>query len=334
MDFTAIDFETANRHRESACQLGAVRVRNSTIVEKWVWLIRPQPMFFAPGNIRVHGITPDQVASEKTFGDLWPEIFATLDGECLVAHNASFDIGVLRACLMKHRCEVPEMLYTCTRAIARRTWVHRRRFGLKPLSEWLGIQFQHHDALEDSIACAKILMAAGTDQQATSLEDLEAKLQLSRGRAGQWGQSGPSLPRTSRRRTAASRSDSGFSGDHVRQSRAGYAISPAQPTSNQPPPMDLQRLLIRAEFIRPLAGKRIYVASDLRTLTQTQARELAGRLGGEAEADLSATTDVLVIEPGGAEQDRLKTKAEADGITVVGEEGFLSLLIADPIDIQ
>ena len=331
-NFTAIDFETANRNRDSACQLAAVVVRDGTIVDKAMWMIRPTPMYFSPGNIRIHGITPDRVAAEPVFGDLWPDILAKLDDDCIVAHNASFDIGVLRACLMKHRCETPEMHYTCTRAIARRTWPHRPRFGLKPLAEWLGIRFNHHDALEDSIACAKILLAAGIDQRAESLEDLETKLRLTRGKAGDWGQSGPAARRgagakATRKKLARS---AGYRPDRAAEKSAGYEVKPKISAT------DLQRLLIRAEFIRPLSGKRIAFVGRFQEFESDQAQQLATRLGGEFSDTIDASIDVVVAGKIGASEEHPSNKVDqinqsGGKIALVDEDGFLGLLIADRV---
>jgi DNA polymerase III subunit epsilon len=330
VNFTAIDFETANGNRDSACQLAAVIVRNGAIVDQAMWMIRPVPMYFSPSNIRIHGITPARVADEAVFGDLWNDIAAKIGNDCLVAHNASFDIGVLRACLMRHRCETPEMQYTCTRSIARRTWPHRHRFGLKPLAEWLGIRFQHHDALEDSIACAKILLAAGVDQQAQSLEELEKKLNLSRGTAGDWGQSGPSIRRRATSpRTGASNSTNLYpNSGRTAETKAGYLSAPSAP------PIDLQRLLIRAEFIRPLSGKRIVFAGRFRDLSSIQANNLASRLGGQTQDEIDAAVDLVVL--GTMNSDDRNVQAEVDrinqsgaNIRVVDEEGFFGLMIAD-----
>ena len=54
-NFTAIDFETANRRRDSACQLAAVRVRDGQLDQERMWMIRPDPFFFSNGD-------PGQVA--------------------------------------------------------------------------------------------------------------------------------------------------------------------------------------------------------------------------------------------------------------------------------
>jgi DNA polymerase-3 subunit epsilon len=52
--FVALDFETANRYRDSACSIGLVRVENNQVVEKVSYLIRPPRKQFEFTDI--HGI--------------------------------------------------------------------------------------------------------------------------------------------------------------------------------------------------------------------------------------------------------------------------------------
>lgn len=333
--FTAIDFETANRRSDSACQLAAVVVREGKIVDSFMWMIRPTPLFFSQQNIRIHGITPEQVRGESDFGELWPDISAKLEGECLVAHNAGFDIGVLLACLRTHGASVPDLQFTCTRTIARRTWPNRRRYGLKPLAEWLGIRFRHHDALEDSIACAKVLLAAGIDNDAKNMADLEKKLRINRGAAGEWGHRGP-RKRTSKPRTPTVSHQPPLpfhwpgQSDASKQRQAPVSASPdASPTAPETR-LDLQRLMIRAEFIRPLAGRSIVFSGRLRTMSNQQARSLAMSLGGQCEESVTDTTDLIVLGSGTATPAPEKQDPHASGSQVrfMNEEEFLGLIIA------
>jgi DNA polymerase-3 subunit epsilon len=205
---------------------------------------------------------------------LWPEISAKLADDCLVAHNASFDLRVLLGTLRSHGQTIPEFSFTCTRAIAKRTWRQHQRYGLKPLSDWLGIRFQHHDALEDALACAKILLAAGIDREARSLEDLEKRLRLRRGKAGPWGfraPAGSSYARTPRRAAI----DRGLALTSVHERR------PATGRKSSEGAIDLQRLRIRAELIRPLAGSRVVLAGRFQVLSHPQAVDLVLRSGAE-----------------------------------------------------
>ncbi len=313
-DFTAIDFETASRRSDSACQLAAVKVRDGRIVDQASWLIRPEPFYFSQFNIQIHGITPDDVRDKPNFDDLWPEINERFGDDCLVAHNASFDIGVLLACLRTHRHQIPELQFTCTRAIARRTWPHRRRYGLKPLAEWLGIRFKHHDALEDSVACAKILLAAGIDREADSLEDLEKRLRLGRGAAGDWGHRSPSAK--SRRKKIPAKTDS---------STSRVSESPPEPE----PGFDLQRAMIRADFIQSLSGKSVVVSGRFQVISREDVQTLAGRLGGKCCETIDESIDLLVAGGSKANLDRetvSRLQEEGHEIEIVDEQGFLALV--------
>jgi DNA polymerase-3 subunit epsilon len=206
MDFTAIDFETANHQPQSACQLGAVVVRQGQVVARHCWLIRPRPLQFNRRNIEVHGITPTDVRDAADFGQLWREMQEAFANQVLVAHNARFDLGVLRACLTFYQLPVPDLQFTCTRAIARAAWPNQAGYGLRAIADRLGIVFRHHDALEDADACAQVLLAAAADRQTDDLPALEKALRLSRGRAGDWGIGGPQQRGGGRQRGGQQRS--------------------------------------------------------------------------------------------------------------------------------
>ena len=77
MSIVAIDFETANRFRNSACQVGAVLVQDGRVVDTYMSLIRP-PGNFEAINIAVHGITASKVRSAPTLAAIWPTLKAFL----------------------------------------------------------------------------------------------------------------------------------------------------------------------------------------------------------------------------------------------------------------
>lgn len=110
MGWAAIDFETANADRASACALGLVVVQESKIVERRSWLIRPSKGYFDLNNIMLHGIIADQVAEMPTFAELWDEVRSAIQGMPLVAHNANFDIGVLTHTLDAYKIPYPELV--------------------------------------------------------------------------------------------------------------------------------------------------------------------------------------------------------------------------------
>ena len=73
-NFIAIDFETANKYRSSACSMGLVIVNNGLITREWETLIKPQPFFFSHWSTAIHGITPDKVMDAPMFEEVWSRI--------------------------------------------------------------------------------------------------------------------------------------------------------------------------------------------------------------------------------------------------------------------
>jgi DNA polymerase III subunit epsilon len=158
VNFVAIDFETANYQSDSACSVGLVKVIDGEIVDKAVHLIRPPTREFV--FTYIHGLTWKDVAKADDFGTLWPRLEQFMHGaKFLVAHNASFDRGVLRACCASYGIQAPALSFRCTVQISRRRWnIHPTK--LSDVCKQLGIALNHHEALSDALACAQIYLAA------------------------------------------------------------------------------------------------------------------------------------------------------------------------------
>lgn len=182
MDFVAIDFETANEKISSVCQIGIVVVKKDKITEKSSWLVRPAENCFNPFNTYIHGITAEQVETEPEFFELWPKFEKYLKGQTVIAHNASFDVSVLRHVLDIYGLEYPKADFLCSVKIAKKVWTEIRRHGLKSLSQYLGIEFTHHDAAEDAFASAEIVRAAAKKVGVRSLKSLLDKIDIHPGK--------------------------------------------------------------------------------------------------------------------------------------------------------
>jgi DNA polymerase III subunit epsilon len=158
MNFLAIDFETANYAQDSACSVGLVKVVEGKIVETAVHLIRPPTREFV--FTYIHGLTWKDVAKSRTFGELWPTIAPMLEGvDHFVAHNAGFDRGVLNACAATYGLPAPTLPFRCTVQIARKIW-DIRPTKLSDVCRRLDIPLNHHEALSDAMASARIALAA------------------------------------------------------------------------------------------------------------------------------------------------------------------------------
>ena len=167
MNFVAIDFETANYQASSACSVGLVKVVRGKIVATAVHLIRPPTRRFV--FTYIHGLTWRNVAKADDFGTLWPTIESFLEGaEFLAAHNASFDRGVLHACCEHYGIAAPSLPFQCTVQMARRTWsIYPTK--LPDVCRFLGVDLNHHEALSDSMACARIVLAARESKAARTV---------------------------------------------------------------------------------------------------------------------------------------------------------------------
>lgn len=157
MEFTAIDFETANASRDSACAIGLVTVKDGIITDEYYKLIRPKNLYFNPDNIAVHGITEEMVANAPNFEQLWPEIFPRLQNKQVVAHFAKFDINVLCYTLNSYYLPYPSLTYICSWILSKKAFPHLSGYSLDTVAEYVGFKFKHHHALEDAKACAAIV---------------------------------------------------------------------------------------------------------------------------------------------------------------------------------
>jgi len=156
--FAAIDFETANNARDSACALGVVVVERGRIVDRLYELIRPPSREFLFTHI--HGLSWHDVKGAQRFDAVWSAMLRDLAGiEFLAAHNAPFDKGVLNACCETYDLAAPEQPFVCTVRLARAQW-DIRPTKLPNVCDYLGIELRHHQADSDAEACARIVMAA------------------------------------------------------------------------------------------------------------------------------------------------------------------------------
>ena len=177
LNFTAIDFETANGSSASPCAVGLVKVADGKIVDTFSTLIQPPYPndWFATGNIKVHGIRPEDVVSAPSWAQALEQMLEFIAGDDLIAHNAGFDMGVLKSSIELIDGQIPALRYGCSLIMARKTY-NLESYRLNQVAYAIGHEeFDHHDALADSDACARIVIHMAKRHEVSSLEEL-AKL--------------------------------------------------------------------------------------------------------------------------------------------------------------
>ncbi len=133
--FAAIDFETANEQPSSVCSVGIVIVRYGVPEHTIYRLIRPEPDYYLYRNTMI--------------GDL-----------PLVAHNAQFDEGCLKAAFFTYCMDYPDYKFLCTLRASRRYFGKSlANHQLPTVAAACGHRLtNHHNALDDALACAAIAL--------------------------------------------------------------------------------------------------------------------------------------------------------------------------------
>lgn len=156
--YTALDVETPNRYSRSFCSIGLVCREYGAETLRLHMLIDPEDDFDA-ANIWIHGIRPEDVEGAPTLETAWEQIEPLLTGRLVLAHNAPFDLPVIRRALERRDLCFPPLTTLCTLQKARRH-IPNYAFGghsLAALTSGLGIPLEnHHNALDDALACADL----------------------------------------------------------------------------------------------------------------------------------------------------------------------------------
>lgn len=159
MRFVALDFETAEYARDSACELALVRIEDGRVTGEDAFLIRPPSRRFVFTSL--HGIDWAMVADAPSFAEVMPRIDALCEGvDFLAAHNAGFDRSVMAACCARYAIPAPAAPYLCTVKLARAVWnIYPTKLDNVCDALEIGLE-RHHRAGFDAQACAEIVTKA------------------------------------------------------------------------------------------------------------------------------------------------------------------------------
>ncbi len=163
--YIVFDVETPNRANNRMSAIGISAIKDNRIVANYFSLVNPET-HFDYFNTRLTGIDAEKVKGAPNFAELWKIIEPVMSKGILVAHNAVFDMSVLRHCLLDYGITwKPTADYLCTVQISRRV-LPDMKHNLDVMCNHYGISLDHHQADSDSRACAEILlryMESGVD---------------------------------------------------------------------------------------------------------------------------------------------------------------------------
>lgn len=257
MNFIAIDFETANAKRNSACEIGLVKVENFKIVETKAFLIRPKENYFEPFNSRLHGIDAIKVQNEPEFDVIYEHLKEDFENYSVLAHNASFDMSVLRNSLDTYNIPYPKTSYACTVQMARQCLQGQPSYRLNALCDYYNIKLDHHRALSDSIGCAQIAINLFKAVGVEDFSQIEEKMNIRVGKLFQGGYHPSSKKR-------------------MKLTDLKFDQSNFQPNN-------------------PLYRKNIVFTGTLRSMVRQDAQIKVLEIGGRCANSINKSTDYLII---------------------------------------
>ncbi len=154
--YIAIDFETSDYANNSACSIGLVKIIGTEIVDSFYTLIKPPKakIYFT----HVHGLTWTMLAGEQSFLENWNMIYSFIgEASAFVAHNASFDKRILHGTCLHYGINPPQFPFYCTLKASRK-YLNLKSNTLQNVCNNLNIALEHHHALSDAMAAAKIFI--------------------------------------------------------------------------------------------------------------------------------------------------------------------------------
>ena len=160
----ALDVEVADtRTSGSLCAVGVCVIAEERIAEEFYTLCNPGVPFDA-FCVRVHGITAQMVEDAPDLSAVLTLLAPYLENSLVVAHNAPFDAGQLRAAVQRTGIALPRFETCCTVRLARKVFPGRTSYKLSQLRDLIGMPFEHHHALWDARACAQLYLRCRQEQ--------------------------------------------------------------------------------------------------------------------------------------------------------------------------
>ena len=158
--YIIFDLETTglSAATERIIEIGAVKVENGEILESFDLFVDPEKTI-TPEITRLTSITNEMVAGAPKEAEALEQFFRFCDGcDILVAHNADFDMGFLRAAIRRcGREEDPVQIDTLV--MARAMYPELKKHKLDTIAERLGVtQKHHHRADDDARVLAEIFL--------------------------------------------------------------------------------------------------------------------------------------------------------------------------------
>lgn len=266
MAIATIDFEIANSNYNSACSIGIVVIDGLKIIEEEYHLIQPPEFKFDKEMTEVHGLTIDKLLDADTFDLVWLKIKKYFTGEYIIAaHNAYFDLNVLKNLLLHYNEPIMDFLYFDTIQYT------------NPLCDGIGTslndRLQHfeiklenaHHALEDARATAELIIKATESTINKSVEQYLLRYQIPVKEFNDLNMTTKFFKRKSKK------------------NYPHFKLSDLKPETNN------------FDEDHPLFNQNIVLTGDLQNFTRQEATQAILNVGGIPKSTVSSKTNYLIV---------------------------------------
>lgn len=181
--FAVVDVETTGLDPESdrILQVAAVVVdATGRVVEEFDTVVKPEsPAEYEHGGEEIHQIARETVEKGMPLSAALDNVMSVVDGRLFTAHNATFDLGFLRAESRRVGREWTISQYVDTLELSRRTDTSgERRHNLEALCRHYGVSRERaHEAVADARAAASILVRLIDELGARTSDQLHQTLE-------------------------------------------------------------------------------------------------------------------------------------------------------------
>ena len=149
--------EIKKQCKREIIEIGAVKVQNGKIVDKFSTFVNPQ----VPIPFRIEQLTSindSMVIDAPVIADILPEFMKFCEGSIMVAHNAEFDMSFI-----KKNCDRQGISYDFTigdtMTLAQLLLPNLNRFRLDTVAKAIGVHLgNHHRAVDDAACTADIFL--------------------------------------------------------------------------------------------------------------------------------------------------------------------------------
>lgn len=179
-DFVVFDLETTglSSNNDGITEIAGVKIRGGEIIDRYSTLVNPEKNI-SEKITEITGITNEMVRDQRTIDQVLPEFMDFVGDSCLVAHNADFDMGFIRAKAKGLKLPV-ENSVADTLTLSRALLKDLKRHKLNLVAKHLDVPLEnHHRALDDAEATGKIfikLMDRMKEQGIKTLGDINHQL--------------------------------------------------------------------------------------------------------------------------------------------------------------